>query len=94
VVRSDIWCTGDHFRLPLAQPADICCTLINGTPLLIFTLAREPASSPAALFCSSHSRNFFASALFFRDEIRRQRFVEEKCVLVRLIERLLYGAGI
>jgi hypothetical protein len=31
--------------------------------LLIFAL-REPASSPAALFCSSHSRNFFASALF------------------------------
>jgi hypothetical protein len=32
--------------------------------LLIFALPREPASSPAALFCSSHSRNFFASALF------------------------------
>jgi hypothetical protein len=32
--------------------------------LLIFALIREPASSPAALFCSSHSRNFFTSALF------------------------------
>jgi hypothetical protein len=32
--------------------------------LLIFALARKPATSPAALFCSSHSRNFFASALF------------------------------
>jgi hypothetical protein len=33
--------------------------------LLIFALAREPASSPAALFCSSHPGNSFASAFFF-----------------------------
>jgi len=35
------------------------------TPLLIFDLARQQTSSPGALFCSSYSRNFFASTLFF-----------------------------
>jgi len=33
--------------------------------LLIFALAREPASSPVALSCSSHPGNSFASAFFF-----------------------------
>jgi len=32
--------------------------------LLIFALAREPASSPAAPPCSSHPGNSFASAFF------------------------------
>src|ERR1044071_8653627 len=77
VVRRDIWCSGDHFWLPFAQRADICCTLVNRTCLLAFALPREPASSSAPLFCRSHSRSFFASTLFSRDEIRRQRFVEE-----------------
>lgn len=33
--------------------------------MLIFALAREPAGSPAALFCSSHPENSFTSAFFF-----------------------------
>src|SRR6516164_3103088 len=77
VLRDRVRNSRDYFGIPVAQLANVGRALVSGTPLLIFALAREPASSPAPLFCSSHSEIFFASALFSRDEIRRQRFVEE-----------------
>jgi len=45
-------------------------------PFLAFALARQPASFPAGLVALIQ-KDFSASALFSRDQIRRQRFVEE-----------------
>jgi uncharacterized membrane protein HdeD (DUF308 family) len=36
VVRRDIWCSGDHFWIPLAQLADICRILVSRMPFSCF----------------------------------------------------------
>src|SRR6266496_3457490 len=66
VVRSDIGCSGNHFWLPLAQLADICCTKSGERPFLAFALARQPTRSHgwAALYLSF--KDFLASRLFPR----------------------------
>src|SRR2546425_4559737 len=66
VVRSDIGCSGNHFWLPLAQLADICCTLVRERPFLAFAPARELTRSRgwAAVYLSF--KDFLASTLFSR----------------------------